>query len=134
MMMKLNLNIWRSSEQQAAVKANDGISSTSGRKHQKKKNACEVLHGSGSSVNPKSGVGIPKDAGKRQVHTTGRSSGQWCMGPDGKGASENGLELMGKIAYRHYRKESGAGFRVLRNRTAMKKTIVTKKKAAAKKK
>ncbi|THG14253.1 hypothetical protein TEA_018132 [Camellia sinensis var. sinensis] len=84
------------SEQQAAVKANDGISSTSGRKHRKKKNACEVLHGFGSSVNPKSSVGIPKDAGKRQVHTTGRSSGQWCMGPDGKGvyASESGLELM----------------------------------------
>ncbi|KAI8006678.1 hypothetical protein LOK49_LG07G03368 [Camellia lanceoleosa] len=60
-------------------------------------------------------VGVPKDAGKGQVHTTGRSSGHWCMGPDGKRVyvSENGQELMGKIAYRHYRKESGAGFRVL---------------------
>ncbi|XP_058208298.1 uncharacterized protein LOC131321319 [Rhododendron vialii] len=78
---------------------------------------------------------IPKDAGKRRVHAVGQSGGHWYTGPDGKRVyiSNNGQELAGRIAYIHYRKESGAGFKRSKKKTAAKNTSQKKKPAAKRK-
>lgn len=123
------------STQQAAGKTNAETSSRRGRKNLKKPSAEEVSQGSESWVNPKSSRGIPKDAGKRRVQAVGQSGGHWFTGPDGKRVyiSKNGRELTGRIAYVHYRKESGAGFKRSKKKTAAKSTS-QKKNTAAKRK
>ncbi|GFZ12519.1 hypothetical protein Acr_23g0009040 [Actinidia rufa] len=77
-------------KQPAAGKTNAGTSSTRGKKNLKKTNATNaeaIPQGSESWVNPKSNVGIPKDAGKRRVHAVGQSAGHWYTGHNGKNAS-----------------------------------------------
>ncbi|XP_059662488.1 uncharacterized protein LOC132308427 [Cornus florida] len=103
--------------------AKTGTSSTRGRKNSKKSNAEEVSQGSGSWVNPKSSAGNPKDAGKRRVHAVGQSAGHWYTAPDGRRVyvSGKGQELTGRIAYTHYRKESGRGFKKSKKKTTTKK-------------
>ncbi|XP_052208609.1 uncharacterized protein LOC127812261 [Diospyros lotus] len=119
------------SKPRATAKINAEINSTSGRKNSRKVNAEEVSKGSGSWVNPKSSVGIPKDAAKRRVQAVGRSAGHWFTTPDGKRVyvNKNGQELGGQIAYRHYRKETGAGFEKSRKRSAGKKKTKPKSKS-----
>ncbi|KAI8557599.1 hypothetical protein RHMOL_Rhmol04G0022300 [Rhododendron molle] len=121
------------SKHQAAGTSDAETSSRRGRKNSKK-SAAEV-EGSESWVNPKSSRGIPKDAGKRRVHADGQSGGHWYTGPDGKKVyiSNNGQELTGRIAYMHYRKESGAGFKRSKKKTAAKNTSQKKKPAARRK-
>ena len=75
------------SKKPAAGKTNAGTSSTRGKKNLKKTNAEAIPQGSESWVNPKSNVGIPKDAGKRRVHAVGQSAGHWYTGPNGKRVS-----------------------------------------------
>ncbi|KAE9456644.1 hypothetical protein C3L33_11584, partial [Rhododendron williamsianum] len=118
------------SKHQAAGTSNAETSSRRGRKNSKKSTA--EVEGSESWVNPKSSRGIPKDAGKRRVHADGQSGGHWYTGPDGKKVyiSNNGQELTGRIAYMHYRKESGAGFKRSKKKTAAKNTSQKKKPAA----
>ncbi|KAF5949657.1 hypothetical protein HYC85_011650 [Camellia sinensis] len=136
-------------------KSNAETSSTRRRKNSKKSNAEELPEGSGSWVNPKSSVGIPKLAGKRRVQAVDQSAGHWFTDPDGRRVSQspfnvyvtkNGQELTGQNAYRNYKKETGAGFRrsgkkaasnkktAANKKTAGKKTTAAKKRTAAKKK
>lgn len=75
------------SKQQAGGKTNVENSSKRCRKNLKKSNAEEITQGSGSWVNPKGSVSIPKDAGKRRVHAVGQSAGHWYTNPDGKRVS-----------------------------------------------
>ncbi|XP_057464895.1 uncharacterized protein LOC130754675 [Actinidia eriantha] len=124
------------SKKPAAGKTNAGTSSTRGKKNLKKSNAEAVSQGSEGWVNPKSNAGIPKDAGKRRVHAVGQSAGHWYTGPNEKRVyiTSGGQELTGRIAYRHYKKESGAGFKKSKKKTASKKLTAANKKPAAKKK
>ncbi|KAL6975279.1 hypothetical protein U1Q18_024073 [Sarracenia purpurea var. burkii] len=138
------------SSQQASGKTKAATTSTRGRMNLKTSHAEEVSQGSGSWMNPKCSVGIPKDAGKRRVHAVGRSAGHWYTAADGKKVyvTTNGQEFTGRIAYRHYKKENGAGFKKSKSKTktaakkgtsakkgtAAKKRTGVKKKAAAKKK
>ncbi|KAB1228055.1 hypothetical protein CJ030_MR4G024735 [Morella rubra] len=109
-------------------------SSTRRRNKSRKSNAEEVLHASGSWVDPKSNASTPKDAGKRRVQANGQSAGHWYTGPDGRKTEAvhtlttlqvyvtgGGQELTGRSAYRQYRKESGAGFRKSKKKTSGKK-------------
>lgn len=81
-------------------------------------------------VNPRSGAGIPKDAGKRRVQAVEGSAGHWYTSSDGRRVyvSKNGQELTGQIAYRQYRRESGAGFKRSKKKAAKKKAAAAKKK------
>ncbi|XP_042519080.1 uncharacterized protein LOC122092849 [Macadamia integrifolia] len=91
----------------------------------KRFNAKEVSQPSEDWVNPQSSACMPKNAGKRRVHAEGHSTGQWYTGQDGKRVyvTKNGQELMGRIAYLHYRKESGKGLKKpTKKATAKKKT------------
>lgn len=74
-------------------------------------------------VNPKTCATIPRNAGKRRVRADSHSAGQWYTSQDGRKVyiSKNGQELTGQAAYRHYRKESGTGFRRSRKKAAPKK-------------
>ncbi|OVA11477.1 hypothetical protein BVC80_9009g3 [Macleaya cordata] len=94
-----------------------------GRKNLKNSNAKEAFQASANWVNPKSCVNIPKDAGKRRVHANNRSAGHWYTNPDGRKVyvTKNGQELTGRIAYRHHRKESGAGSKKSRKKASPKK-------------
>ncbi|XAR67454.1 hypothetical protein NMG60_11002224 [Bertholletia excelsa] len=124
------------SKKRAAGKTNARTSCTKGQKNSRLSNAENASEGSGCWVNPKSSMSTPKDAGKRRVHAVGQSSGHWYTNPDGRRVyvSKNGQELTGQIAYRHYKKESGAGFKKLRKKKAPAKKQTAAKKPAAKKK
>ncbi|XP_059443651.1 uncharacterized protein LOC132175656 isoform X2 [Corylus avellana] len=110
------------SRQKAARKINVANRSTKGRNRSKKSNAEEVLHAPESWVNPKSSASTPKDAGQRRVHANGESAGHWYTTPEGRKAyvTKDGKELTGRTAYRHYRKESGAGFKKSKKKTSAK--------------
>ena len=62
---------------------------TKARKNARKLNADEALNASGSWVNPKNSAGIPKKAGKRQVHVNGQSAGKWYTSPEGRKVSSH---------------------------------------------
>uniref|UniRef100_A0A5B7BP72 Uncharacterized protein n=1 Tax=Davidia involucrata TaxID=16924 RepID=A0A5B7BP72_DAVIN len=111
------------SKQQATGKMDAEINLTRGRKNPKKSKAQEASQGSGNWVNPKQCAGNPKDAGKRRVHAVGRSAGHWYMGPGGKRVfvTKDGQELTGRIAYAHYRKETGKGFKRSKKKSSAKK-------------
>ncbi|KAK1304971.1 hypothetical protein QJS10_CPB11g01328 [Acorus calamus] len=83
----------------------------------------EISNSSMSFVNPRACASIPKDAGKRRVRADGRSGGHWYTGQDGRKVyvTKNGQELSGQTAYRHYRKDSGAGYKRSKKKTAAKK-------------
>ncbi|XP_073134905.1 uncharacterized protein [Henckelia pumila] len=86
-------------------------------------------------VNPK-GRGIPKNAGKRRVHSDSKSGGHWYTNSSGQRVyvSRNGQQLSGPSAYRGYRKESGIGFKNSKKKAAAKRKTAAKKKSAPKKK
>ncbi|GER55317.1 hypothetical protein STAS_32953 [Striga asiatica] len=88
-----------------------------------------VSEASTSWVNPRTCAGLQKNGGSRRVQAVSKSAGHWYTGPDGKRVYVNkqGKELTGQIAYRHYKKESGMGFK-----TSKKKNSATKKAAANK--
>uniref|UniRef100_A0A6V7QVL7 Uncharacterized protein n=1 Tax=Ananas comosus var. bracteatus TaxID=296719 RepID=A0A6V7QVL7_ANACO len=78
----------------------------------------------GSWMNTRKKASIPTDAAKRRVHAYGeKSSGHWFTGQDGRKVyvSKNGNELTGQVAYRQYRKDTGAGYRKSRKKTTAKK-------------
>ncbi|WOL12212.1 hypothetical protein Cni_G20978 [Canna indica] len=81
----------------------------------------EPSNATGGWTNPRDGAAIAKDAGKRRVSADGHpsDSGHWFT-QDGKKVyvTKKGQELTGRIAYRQYRKESGAGFRKSRKKAA----------------
>ncbi|XP_020531590.1 uncharacterized protein LOC18448064 isoform X1 [Amborella trichopoda] len=101
---------------------NEG-SSKKKRKTQSKGKAKRAPQTSDGWVNPKSEVNPPKDAGKRRVSADGVSSGHWYTGEDGRKVyvTKNGQELTGQTAYRHYRKESGMGYKRKKKPVAKKK-------------
>ncbi|GMI74189.1 KNOTEN1 [Hibiscus trionum] len=111
-----------SSKQRGAQKASGKDGSTSRRNKSKKPNA---ENGSFEGwVNTESSGAIPKNAGKRRVHASGgQSTGHWYTSPEGRKVyvTGTGQELSGQMAYRHYRKESGAGFRKLKKKRNAKK-------------
>ncbi|XP_077243617.1 uncharacterized protein LOC143884106 isoform X3 [Tasmannia lanceolata] len=112
-------------------------SSKKSKKNLSNANAKEVSQASGSWVNPRSSTTIPKDASKRQVRADSNATGHWYTGEDGEKVyvTKNGLELTGRTAYRHYKKENGGRFR--RKKAAVKKAAAKKpavKRPAAKKK
>ncbi|XVF70661.1 hypothetical protein PTKIN_Ptkin11bG0180200 [Pterospermum kingtungense] len=74
-------------------------------------------------IDPKSSGAIPKNAGKRRVHASGQPAGHWYTSPEGRKVyiTKSGQELSGQMAYRHYRKESGAGFRKSKKKSNVKK-------------
>ncbi|GLT59384.1 hypothetical protein SLA2020_322050 [Shorea laevis] len=98
------------SKQKATQKISSQNCSTSRRNKSKKPMAEDVLHSSEGWVDPKSSAAVPKNAGKRRVHANGQSAGHWYTSPEGRKVyvTKTGQELTGQIAYRHYRKESGA--------------------------
>ncbi|KAK2454825.1 hypothetical protein QL285_002347 [Trifolium repens] len=83
---------------------------------------------SGNWVEPKSCTSMPKDAGRRRVQARSQSVGHWYTGSDGRKVyvSKNGQELTGRNAYRHYRKESGAGLKKSKKKTSAKKANARK--------
>ncbi|GMJ01503.1 KNOTEN1 [Hibiscus trionum] len=111
-----------SSKQRGSQKASGKDGSTSRRNKSKKPNA---ENGAFEGwVNPKSSGAIPKNAGKRRVHASGgQSAGHWYTSPEGRKVyvSRTGQELSGQMAYRHYRKESGGGFRKSKKKSNAKK-------------
>ncbi|KAL8462539.1 hypothetical protein ACS0TY_032739 [Phlomoides rotata] len=113
----------------ADVMKNIEKSSTRSKKSTKNSKAGSISQDSENWVTPKSCAGLPKVAGSRRVQAVSNSAGHWFMGPDGRRVyvNKNGQELTGQIAYRHYRKESGKGYKGSKKKTA------TKKKTAAKK-
>ncbi|PIN20969.1 hypothetical protein CDL12_06344 [Handroanthus impetiginosus] len=116
---------------QTGQRRNADKSSTKGKKNVKKSKVDNILQDSENWVNPRSSAGLPKNAGNRRVQAAGKSTGHWYTSPDGRRVyvNKNGQELTGQIAYRHYRKESGTGFK-----KSKKKTAAAKKKSAPKKK
>ncbi|KAJ4976954.1 hypothetical protein NE237_002060 [Protea cynaroides] len=98
--------------------------SKNGKRKVKSSSTKEVSQPSGDWVNPKSSACMPKDAGKRRVHAEGHSAGHWYTGQNGKRVyvTKSGQELMGRVAYMHYKKASGKGFkRSMKKATAKKK-------------
>lgn len=83
---------------------------------------------SGNWMEPKSRAGMPKDAGKRRVQASSQSAGHWYTGSDGRKVyvSKSGQELTGRNAYKHYRKESGTGFKKSKKKTSAKKANAKK--------
>ncbi|KAI3675610.1 hypothetical protein L1987_85200 [Smallanthus sonchifolius] len=76
-------------------------------------------------VNPKLGVGkvTTKGAVKRKAHTARQTAGHWLTGSDGKKVyvGKRGQELMGRVAYMQYKKESGLGFKKVKRKSVNKK-------------
>ncbi|KAL3632202.1 hypothetical protein CASFOL_025186 [Castilleja foliolosa] len=110
--------------------------SSTGSKKVKKSRAASTSQVTDDWVNPRSNSGSQKNAGSRRVQAESTSSaGHWFMGPDGKRVYVNkqGKELTGQIAYRHYKKESGKGFKKSKKKTAAKKKNAAKKSAPKKK-
>ncbi|XP_058094193.1 uncharacterized protein LOC131240136 [Magnolia sinica] len=101
-----------------------GGSSKKSKKNLKNASAPGVSQDSGSWLNPRSCDNIPRDAGKRRVHADAHAAGHWYTGQDGRKVyvNKNGQELTGQMAYRQYRKESGAGFRKSKKKAAEKKS------------
>ncbi|XVF34005.1 hypothetical protein REPUB_Repub18cG0019900 [Reevesia pubescens] len=110
-----------SSKQRGSQKGRGKNCSTSRRNKSKKSNAEEIA--SEGWVDPKSSAAIPKNAGKRRVHASGQPAGHWYTSPEGRKVyvSRSGQELSGQMAYRHYRKESGAGFKKSKKKSNAKK-------------
>ncbi|KAL0399228.1 UNVERIFIED_CONTAM: hypothetical protein Sradi_2266100 [Sesamum radiatum] len=111
-------------------------SSTRSKKNVKKSQVNNASQDSENWVNPKDCVGLPKNAGNRRVHAVSKSAGHWYTGPDGHKVyvDKNGKEFTGRVAYIHYRKESGMGLKNSKKKTAAKKTTAAKKRSAPKKK
>ncbi|GLT59386.1 hypothetical protein SLA2020_322070 [Shorea laevis] len=111
------------SKQKATQKISSQNCSTSRRNKSTKPKAEDVLHPSEGWVDPKSSAAVPKNAGKRRVHANGQSAGHWYTSPEGRKVyvTKTGQELTGQVAYRHYRKESGAGRRKTKKKSNAKK-------------
>ncbi|KAL3632765.1 hypothetical protein CASFOL_025749 [Castilleja foliolosa] len=111
-------------------------SSTGSKKVSKKSKVASTPQASGDWVTPRSPTSYARpqnNAGsgsKRVQAASTSSSGHWFTGPDGKRVYVNkqGQELTGQIAYRHYKKESGKGFKNSEKKTAANKKSVAKKK------
>ncbi|KAK6229717.1 hypothetical protein QQP08_021484 [Theobroma cacao] len=110
-----------SSKQRGSQKGGGKKCSTSRRKKSKNSKAEETA--SEGWVDLKSSAAIPKNAGKRRVHASDQPAGHWYTSPEGRKVyvSRSGQELSGQMAYRHYRKESGAGFRKSKKKRNAKK-------------
>ncbi|XP_021287392.1 uncharacterized protein LOC110418898 [Herrania umbratica] len=110
-----------SSKQRGSQKGGGKNCSTSRRNKSKKSNAEETA--SEGWVDLKSGAAIPRNAGKRRVHASDQPAGHWYTSPEGRKVyvSRSGQELSGQMAYRHYRKESVAGFRKSKKKSNGKK-------------
>ncbi|XP_027086220.1 uncharacterized protein [Coffea arabica] len=108
----------------------NGPSSTRSQKSARKSSVQELSQESESWINPRCSAKNPKDAGKRRIHAVGKSSGHWYTAADGRRVyvAGNGQELTGQIAYRQYRRESGAGFKKSKKKAATKKKPARKKK------
>ncbi|KAK9151790.1 hypothetical protein Syun_010099 [Stephania yunnanensis] len=104
-------NVWQ--DPKSCVSKVQGGRAKGGRKNAKKPCAREASEASSSWMNPKSAVSNSKDAGRRRVHADSHSVGHWYTGEDGRKVyvSKNGQEYTGRMAYRQYKKESGAGFK-----------------------
>ncbi|KAL0306372.1 UNVERIFIED_CONTAM: hypothetical protein Sradi_6054500 [Sesamum radiatum] len=111
-------------------------SSTRSKKNVKKSQVDNASQDSENWVNPKNCVGLPKNAGNRRVHAVSKSAGHWYTGSDGHKVyvDKDGKEFTGRVAYIHYRKESGMGLKRSKKKTAAKKTTAAKKRSAPKKK
>ncbi|KAJ6792825.1 Uncharacterized protein M6B38_237560 [Iris pallida] len=83
----------------------------------------EASNATESWVNPRCSASLPKDATKRRVSAVGGGSGRWFTSENGRKVyiTKDGTELSGRIAYRQYRKDSGAGFRKGRKKAAAKR-------------
>ncbi|KAH7675607.1 hypothetical protein IHE45_08G146600 [Dioscorea alata] len=89
----------------------------------------EASPAAGDWVNPRNNAALPRDAGKRRVRAEGQQCGHWFTGQDGKKVyvTKTGQELTGQIAYRHYRRESGAASKRAKGKTSVKKKATAKK-------
>ncbi|KAK9155735.1 hypothetical protein Sjap_003215 [Stephania japonica] len=114
-------NIWQ--DPKTCVSKVQGGRAKGGRKNATKPCAKEASEASSSWMNHKSSVSNPKDAGRRRVHADSHSVGHWYTGQDGRKVyvSKNGQEYTGQMAYRQYKKESGAGSKRSRKKTTSKK-------------
>ncbi|KNA18614.1 hypothetical protein SOVF_069140 [Spinacia oleracea] len=99
-------------------------SSRRGRKKSKNSSIEETSIDSGNWINPKqtASTSTPTDAARRRIHADGQSAGQWLT-ENGRKVyiTKNGKELTGRLAYRHYRKESGRSFKKIKKKGAAKK-------------
>ncbi|KAK4439800.1 hypothetical protein Salat_0314900 [Sesamum alatum] len=111
-------------------------SSSRSKKNVKRSQVDNVSQDSENWVNPKNCVGRAKNAGNRRVQAVSKSAGHWYTGSDGQRVyvDKNGKEFTGRIAYVHYKKESGMGFKNSKKKNAAKKKTAAKKKSAPKKK
>lgn len=66
-------------------------STSRSRKKIKNTKVQESSQGAESWVNPRTGAGNPKDAGKRRVQAVGQSAGRWYTGSDGRRVSSHYL-------------------------------------------
>lgn len=96
--------------------------SSSSRQNSKRSKIEEVSQG---WVNPRLGVdkGVTKGTTKRKARAVRQTAGHWLTGRDGKKVyvSKKGEELSGRVAYRQYREESGAGFKKAKKRKSATK-------------
>ncbi|KAK7276825.1 hypothetical protein RIF29_17971 [Crotalaria pallida] len=117
------------SSRKKTTKRNSTKNSVSrGKNKTNKSTSSNVSYASENWVEPKSCANMPKDAGKRRVQASAQSSGHWYTS-DGRRVyvSKSGQELTGRIAYRQYRKESGAGFKKSKAKTSAKKANAKKR-------
>lgn len=108
----------------------NGPSSARSKRSARKSSVQELSQESESWINPRCSAKNPKDAGRRRIHAVAKSAGHWYTAADGRRVyvAGNGQELTGQIAYRQYRRESGAGFKKSKKKAATKKKPASKKK------
>ncbi|KAK6946897.1 hypothetical protein RJ641_000370 [Dillenia turbinata] len=102
--------------------------STRSQKKSRGSNFEQVSHS--SWVNPRECASVPKDAGKRRVSANSQSAGHWYTGSDGRKVyvTKTGQELTGRNAYRHYKKDSGGGFRKSKKKKQTARQTASRKK------
>ncbi|OMO89445.1 hypothetical protein COLO4_19762 [Corchorus olitorius] len=112
-------NNGESSKKRGPQRSSGGKNSSASRRNKSKKSHVEVE----GWIDPKSSAAIPKNAGKRRVNATGQPAGHWYTSPEGRKVyvSRSGQEMSGQMAYRHYRKETGASFRKSKKKGNAKK-------------
>ncbi|XP_022716908.1 uncharacterized protein LOC111275680 [Durio zibethinus] len=110
------------SSKQRGSQKDEGKNYRTSRRNKSKKSSAEESASEGW-VDPKSSAAIPKNAGKRRVHASGQPAGHWYTSPEGRKVyvSRSGEEFSGQMAYRQYRKESGAGFKKSKKKSNAKR-------------
>ncbi|XP_054817563.1 uncharacterized protein LOC129317220 [Prosopis cineraria] len=110
---KINSSFGGESSERKATKKSNAKTMSKGKSKANLPNSSEILHASANWVEPQNCANMPKDASRRRVQANSKSVGHWFTGSGGRKVyvAKDGQELTGRAAYRHYRRESGSGFK-----------------------